>query len=224
MIYYDSNFKPVEISITEKLSHQYNSHYVYKTADGRCLKVFRVYDVRPDLELEKKIQSMQLENYYTVDDYLFNESGEYSAFLMPFYESCNDDILQKPSDYISDNFISIFSSFSQLARNRIETRDANHENIIFTEDRIIVIDDERYTENQEDSIEAIRRSNHTDAVWILYWTLIKAANRHQEFTDTDFYNFFATTEPNGQELCHTISQYKYPIEYLRKVKTKIATK
>ena len=221
MIFYDSNANPKEILVTEKISHLYNSHYIYKTSDGRCLKVFRIYDIGPDINLERKIQSLQLGNFFTIDEYLFNQSKTYSGFLMPFYQSSSEDILLKPSAYISDNFISIFQSFDRLASNHIETWDANHENTIFTENNIIIIDDERYSENCDDDIQAIRYRNYKNACWILYQSLIKSAANHEEFTDIDFYNWFKNVEPNGIEMCQELSKHKYPIEYLRKVKRKI---
>lgn len=221
MFFYDNNFKPIEVLVTQKINHQYNSHYVYRTLDGRVLKVFRIFDIGPDLELEKKIQALQLTNLFTIDEYLFNEQGIYNAFLMPFYESCPDDILLKPSDYIADNFSSIFRSFNRLADEKITTTDANYENTIFSKDKIIIIDSERYREELEEDIDYIRNSNYTDACWILYWALIKAASTHPEFDGKDLYNWFYTTKPDGQTINCDISKYKYPIDYLRRIKRKI---
>ena len=42
---------------------------------------------------------------------LFNKSGDYRAFLMPFYKSSSKDVLTRSSDYLTDNFSEIFDSF-----------------------------------------------------------------------------------------------------------------
>lgn len=223
MIYYDSNYNIVEVSVTEKISHMYNSHYVYKTEDGRCLKKIRIYDTGPDIELEKKIQELKLKNFFTIDKYLFNENHDYIAFLMPFYKSCSDDILLKFSDYITDNFNFIFDSFDRLSKEKIEVRDATVENTIFSENKIVIIDDERYFKNVKGDTNLIKNDNYASACWILYSALINAASNHSEFSGLDFHIWFKEMELDGRELCCEISKYKYPVDYLRKIKKKIKT-
>lgn len=224
MIFYDSNKEFVKVSVTEKISNQFNSHNVYKTDDGRCLKVFRVCGNVPELTLDKKIQSLDLDNFFKIEQYLFDKSGNYRAFLMPFYKSISDDILLRYSDYISDNFSFIFNSFDKLANERIETWDSGYENTIFSDNKIIIIDSERYCERRKDDVQEIKNRNYMDACWILYYTLMKSAMKNSEFCDIPFltwYNWFNTMESDGRELCSELSGYKYPIEYLRKVKKKI---
>jgi len=51
MFFYDSSGNTIEVSVLAKISDILNSHYVYITEDGRCLKVFRIYDVGSDLEI-----------------------------------------------------------------------------------------------------------------------------------------------------------------------------
>ena len=221
MICFDSNKNLVRIEVLEKISHVYNSHYVYKTADGRCLKVFRIYGVGPSLALDEKIQSYNLENFYQILQCLFDKNGVYSSILMPFYERCADDILLKPGDYLSDNFNAVFRSFDRLGCEGIETCDANYENMIFTNDKIIIIDSERYCERPKNEIDEVRKSNYSDVCWLLYYSLLNATKNHLEFRDVDFYNWFKSVLPNGIEMCLELSKCKYPIDYMRMVKRKI---
>lgn len=221
MIFFDNNRNSVRIEILEKISHIYNSHYVYKTVDGKCLKVFRIYDIGPSLTLDEKIQSYDFENFYKILQYLFDKNNIYSSMLMPFYSSCSDDILLKSSDYLSDNFSAIFCSFDKLGCEGIETRDANYENMIFTEDKIIIVDTERYYQGSKDERDEIRRSNYSSVCWLLYSSLLNAASKHLEFRDVNFYNWFRSTMPNGMEMCCELSNFKYPIDYMRRVKKKI---
>lgn len=221
MIFFDSNNDMVRVSVKDKISHTYNSHYVYKTTDGRCLKVYRIYDVGPDLSLDSKIQSLQLDNFFQAEQFLFDRNGIYKAMLMPFYESCCGDVMLFPSDYLVDNFTSIFNSFERLSDECIETRDANYENMIFTRDSIVIIDSERYCQCSKDEMERVRQCNYDDVCWLLYLTLINGAARHLEFRDNDFRSYFATMKPDGREMCRVLSKRKYPIDYLRKIKKDI---
>lgn len=220
MYFYDNNSTLVKVPITQKISHRFNTHYLYRTVDGKCLKRFRVVK-EPSLSLERKIQDLHLDNFYKVDEYLFNKSGDFRGIIMPFYESSQEDILLKPSDYLSDNFSTIFSSFTSLGEACIETNDANLENTIFTKDEIIIIDSERYTEHSPEKKEDIQHKNYESATWILYFSLINAAKKHSEFNGIDFYNWFYTTIPDGIELCSELAKHKHPIDYLQKVKKKI---
>lgn len=222
MFFYDANYTLVKVPITHKISHRYNTHHTYKTADGKCLKRFRVIS-KPSLELEKKIQELSLDNFYKIEQFLFNKSGNFRGVIMPYYESSEDDILLKPSDYLSDNFNSIFQSFLKLADAKIETQDANLENTIFTQNEIIIIDSERYRE-YEDEEHDLPNENYHSAAWILYSALINASKKHQEFNGINFYNWFYQTEPDGFEVIKELSKYSTPIEYLHQVKQKIKQK
>lgn len=219
MYFYDSNSKLIRVPITEKISHPLNSHRVYKTADGRCLKRFRVFPFSsPSLDFDQKIQTLRLKHFYTIDEYLFNKSGEYRAFLMPFYESRTDDILLYSSDYLTDNFMEIFDAYDVLSDAGIMARDVNLENTIFTEQDIIMIDAERYCEDVEE-ITTLKTDNYQEASWLLFSTLMTAATKHSELQDINLQEWFLTQD--GRELCCSLSRYKYPIDYLQKVKQKL---
>lgn len=220
MYFYDQDKKIVKIPITEKISHRFNTHYIYKTVNGKCLKRFRVVK-EPDLQTERKIQSLQLDNIYRIDQYLFNATGDFRGIIMPYYDASSEDILLKPSDYLADNFSTIFSSFKRLSDEGIIAADANLENTIFTNDEIIIIDTERYYEDKTQNIEDIKQNNYVSAAWILYFSLIKAAKKHQQLQDIPFYEWFYSTRPDGITLCRELTHYQYPIEYLQKVKKKI---
>lgn len=189
MYFYDQDRKIVKIPITQKISHRFNTHYIYKTVNGKCLKRFRVVK-EPDLQTERKIQNLQLGNIYRIDQYLFNASGDFRGIIMPYYDASSDDILFKPSDYLADNFSTIFSSFERLSDEGIVASDANLENTIFTNDRIIIIDTERYYEDNSQSIKEIKQNNYEAASWILYFSLIKASQKHEVLKISHFTNGF----------------------------------
>lgn len=220
MYFYDSNYKLVRVPVTKKISHPLNSHHVYKTSDGKCLKRFRVFSWQePDLEFDQRLQDLQLKHFFQIHEYLFNKSGNYRAFLMPFYEGCSKDILTRSSDYLTDNFSEIFDSFDKLSLASIEARDTNLENTIFTDQDIILIDTERYCDVPIDEINSIKSTNYGEASWLLFCSLIKDTKNHPELQDTDFYDWFR--KQDGRTVCCDLSHYKYPIEYMRKVKQKI---
>lgn len=220
MYFYDSNCKLVRVPITEKISHPLNSHRVYKTADGRCLKRFRIFPwAEPDLDLEQRLQDLQLKHFFEIQEYLFNKSGDYRAFLMPYYERSSKDVLTRTSDYLTDNFSEIFDSFEKLSDAFIEARDTNLENTIFTDQDIILIDTERYCDVPIEERESVRITNYGEASWLLFTSLIKGAKNHPELQDTDFYDWFR--EQDGRIVCSDLTQYKYPIDYMRNVKKKI---
>ena len=220
MYFYDHNYKLVRVPITEKISHPLNSHRVYKTSDGRCLKRFRIFPwAEPDLELEQRIQNLQLKHFFEIQEYLFNKSGDYRAFLMPYYESSSKDILTRTSDYLTDNFSEIFDSFDKLSLAFIEARDTNLENSIFTDQNIILIDTERYCDASVDGRDTVSDNNYSEASWLLFSSLIKGTKNHSDLSDTDFYKWFRSQD--GRTVCSDLANYKYPIEYMRKVKQKI---
>lgn len=220
MYFYDSNYKLVRVPITDKISHPLNSHRVYKTADGRCLKRFRVFPWQePDLEFEQRLQDLELKHFFQIQEYLFNKSGNYRAFLMPFYRSCTKDILTRSSDYLTDNFSEIFYSFDKLSLASIEARDTNLENTIFTEQDIILIDTERYCNVPMNERKSVKSINYDEASWLLFSALIKGTKNHSDLSDTDFYGWFR--EQDGRNVCSELTKYKYPIDYMRKVKQKI---
>ncbi|MBQ2873555.1 MAG: hypothetical protein IJE89_06125 [Bacilli bacterium] len=212
--YYDENRKIIQIYVAEKISTPFNSHEVYRTADNKCLKKFRLRGSIPDLYLQKMIQSMNLPNYYKVDKNFFDEEGNYRSILMPFYESSPEDILLKFSDYLTDNFTSIFSSFIRLADEKIRTNDANLENTIFMEDKIIIIDTDKYSVSSEEEKEEVRYYNLEEAQDILYQALAKAALNHPELCNSEFIEWYKQEEP--KEICRKLTRYKYPIDYLRR--------
>lgn len=220
MYFYDSNYKLVRVPILNKISHPLNSHRVYKTADGRCLKRFRVFPWQePDLDFEQRIQDLQLRHFFQIQEYLFNKSGNYRAFLMPFYERSSKEILTRNSDYLTDNFSEIFDSFDKLSDAFIEARDTNLENTIFTDQDIIIIDTERYCDVPIEERESVRTTNYGEASWLLFTSLITDTKNHPELQDADFYSWFR--EQDGHTVCSELTQYKYPIEYMRNVKQKI---
>lgn len=220
MYFYDSNYKLVRVPITDKISHPLNSHRVYKTADGRCLKRFRIFPWQePDLDFEQRLQDLQLRHFFQIQEYLFNKSGDYRAFLMPFYKSSSKDVLTRSSDYLTDNFSEIFDSFEKLSSAFIEARDTNLENTIFTDQDIILIDTERYCDSPISKKDSVRSANYNAASWLLFSSLIKDTKKHVELQDTDFYSWFCCQD--GQDVCTALAQYKYPIDYMRYVKQKI---
>jgi len=218
---YDSENQIIQIPIARKISHQYNAHFVYQTTDGRCLKRFRVHTgEEPDLLFQQKIQYLQLKNFFQIDEYFFNASHAFRAFIGPFYEQSQKDFLLETSDYLLDNFTNIFASFDKLSKERIETWDANLENTIFTDNEIIIIDSERYRESDRE-IQIIEHDNYLNACWILYSYLIYSAQIYPEFESTNFRDYFCNNQSKGHEICRTLSKHKYPIDYLRKVKKEI---
>jgi len=211
--YYDEKGRIIIIEIQEKISHQYNTHEVYMTKDNQCLKRFRFRGNLQNFELQQIIQSMSLDNFYKIDINLFDEDGIYRGFLMPFYESSDEDILLKPSDYLTDNFNSIFRTFKLLADKKIRTSDANIENTIFGRDQIIIIDSERYDIYPEEDKTFVIEKNLEDATWILYSALQRAALTHSELCTDTFKGWLKQENPS--QICRKLTKYKYPIDYLR---------
>lgn len=211
--FYADNTNIVVIEIDETMSSIYNSHEVYRTKDNRCLKKFRFRGEPQNFDLQQMIQSMGLENFYKVDQNLFDENGNYRAILMPFYESTKEDILLKPTDYLTDNFSAIFRTFRRLADKLIRTSDANVENTIFQTNKIIIIDSEKYTVYPEEDKNFVIETNLGEAYWILYRTLEKAALNHPELCNDKFKEWFKKEQQS--EICRKLTKYKYPIDYLR---------
>lgn len=67
--------------------------------------------------------------------------------------------------------------------------------------------------NERKSVKSI---NYDEASWLLFSTLIKGSKNHSDLSGTDFYGWFG--EQDGRDVCSELTKYKYPIDYVRKVK------
>lgn len=72
------------------------------------------------------------------------ENGEITSYLMPYYIEEKENILSFSSEYISRNFKELYDLMLKLTFDHIRIVDLNPNNLLLTEEGIIIIDYDKY--------------------------------------------------------------------------------
>lgn len=169
MVEIDNDFKKDEISAyTEHGQVKYDRSTmkplghgkygeVYDMGDGQVLK--RFFDKKHvsysgasgTARVIKTIKNLKLENIYAIREILYKGkyklNRDFIGYVMTKYEPTEIDFTQVDINYLINNYQSIKRDFIQLANKNIIVRDLHSNNVIVTQDKIIIIDVDNYTKD-----------------------------------------------------------------------------
>ena len=127
--------------------------------NGTCLKKYKdfkdsAYSIFD--EIPARINPEIVNYFKTIDNNhickildLNIENGEITSYLMPYYIEEKENILSFSSEYISRNFKELYDLMLRLTFNHIRIVDLNPNNLLLTEEGIIIIDYDKYRYEKE---------------------------------------------------------------------------
>ena len=121
---------------------------VYKIDDDTCLKYTTSYRLHQWYTLSK-LMELNLDNFYKIYKILFDSNGDYSGYLMKYYQNELIDILTMPTEYTLDNFYRLSNTVNKISNNEIVMYDLHDGNVIMNKNDIIIIDADFYDEEFE---------------------------------------------------------------------------
>lgn len=198
-----------------------NYGIIYKITDDKCFKYFYLGNVAEMLDVMKDIRDLDLDNFYKIYDFLFDNNGDFCGYTMKYYQDNNIDIMTMPMDYTIDNLRRIANSVKKLSDNQISVIDLKEHNIIMDENNITVIDVDLYTRSNcshdylsEINIDALYRM----FINLCYYTLSK--KHFTTIDDTTYLTELFNYKEDVDTLCKKLAKYKYPIDYIYECRKK----
>lgn len=190
---------------------------VYKIDDDTCLKYTTSYRLHQWYTLSK-LMELNLDNFYKIYKILFDSNGDYSGYLMKYYQNELIDILTMPTEYTLDNFYRLSNTVNKISNNEIVMYDLHDGNVIMNKNDIIIIDADFYDEEYTSNIEKIKIDNY-ELLLYLFKDLYKI-NLEEHFTNyTEEYRVILDLFSKNENIYQKLKDYKYPIDYI-KSKTK----
>lgn len=194
---------------------------IYKINDDACLKNFYYGNVFETLNVMKDIRNLNLDNFYKIYDFLFDNNGDFCGYTMKYYQDENIDIMTMPTDYLINNLRTITNSVKRLTDKQICVIDLREHNVIMDKNNIIVIDVDLY--NRKDYPLDYLNQINTDAVYRMFINLCYRTLDEKHFTTTydmtyltELFNYKEDTDIVSKKLV----KYKYPIDYINECRIK----
>lgn len=159
---------------------------VYSLPNNKCLKLYKLddFDFKPDVINE--VKNLNLNNYYKINDLLFDKKGVFKGYTMDYYKDDNIDILDMPMEYTIENLRSIYKSLMTLADNNIWAQDLHSGNVILSKNDMTVIDVDSYVKTFSNYGMRVRDRN-IDALYFVFRDIY--LDRLKDCYD-DLYNVF----------------------------------
>lgn len=194
---------------------------VYKVSDNTCLKVYKTID-EIDLETLSLLKYLKLKNYYQIYDFYYDKEGTFKAHTMEYYPSEEIDILTEDTLYTLDNLFNLLSSVNILNQNHVFISDSHSENVILNKDGITIIDADLYRLNSFFKQLSLEMHNLNALKYLFESLYIDALKKyHPEYYNKlsvaiikDTFKLYGTLA--ATDTYKMLSQYKYPIDYLKK--------
>lgn len=193
---------------------------IYRLEDGKCLKYFLWrYSECNDMTL-RTIANMNLDGFYKIHDILYNRDGEFVSYTMDYYSSLkNSNLLTMPIDYTIDSFRILNDSIIRLSEEGIRVTDLHSDNVILTDNGIIVIDVDLYVrtlyftddilfEKNIASLYSLFKKIYKDSLIIYHF------NSGHEI-DCRIVDELFCSKNSVDTVCKKLVKYKYPIDYIR---------
>lgn len=196
---------------------------IYKASSDSCVKIFENIYQKYDLNCLKTIQTLSLESFYKIIEFLYHINGTFAGYLMTYYKSEEIDILTMPVEYTIENLKVLLEDIKTLSRNHIYAKDLGSHNVILNSNRIIVIDIDLYTFKHDIPTYNIYVSNKAIVFnifkglydWSYYYYQHKEDIENIRTSTKEFFQSF-----NFDSVAKTLTKYKYPIDYLSSIKRK----
>jgi len=194
---------------------------IFKLSEDTCLKVYKNID-DIDLETLKLIKNLNLKNYYELYNFYYDKKGTFKASLMKYYKPEEIDILSEKAEYTKENLLALLSSVNILNQNHILISDTHSDNVILSKDQITVIDTDLYRLNRFFTQSSLEKHNINALKYLFESLYIEALKKYypeycSEITTAIIKNMFKLNDEESVEnTLNVLTQYKYPIDYIRK--------
>lgn len=185
MIYYDKEGREVSFNLKEKINNTgcYGNIYKIDSENGICLKELKVdvprpltiFDDSPTViseDIFRYFKDFNEPNFCKLYDLLYNKDKKIVAYTMKYYKNTIDNILSMPVDYLVDNFSAIYDAMDRLAKDLVLVVDLHNNNMVLTDDKIVLIDFDKYRRDYDKSYDAILEIN----TCALYYAFSKMFN------------------------------------------------
>lgn len=193
---------------------------VFKISPDTCIKINKSADGL-DLETLMLLKSLNLDNFYEIYDFFYTYDKKIKAYTMRYYENREIDILTEETHYTINNLSTLLSTVNILINNNILISDTHLENVILDKEKITIIDADLYRINrffQKQSLEFHNLDSLRSLFESLYIYALKNYHSeiYNEFTLGKIKSLFKLcNQSQVHNTLNTLSQYKYPIDYVR---------
>ena len=212
-IFYDKDGNELIIDLKRDIIGEGLCGVVYHVNEEICLKHI-VNSFSTNKEALEEFIKLDLESFYKIYKLLYDRHNRFAGYLMKYYESEEIDIMTMPIDYTLDNLYRMLRDIKILSENNILVEDMHIDNIIMNRDRIINIDVDNYMLIQKNSI----LTKNTSQIYSLFKGIyIEALLKYYEVNHEEITvarNLFNTGDKDF--IYNELSNYKYPIDYIRK--------
>lgn len=214
MIFYNETGEIKDYHLLKKIGGGSYSR-VYMLPNDSCIKVFKEIDNGIDKNNLSFINDLKLDNFYQINDFLFDGNNNFMAYTMNYYKPSNESILLMPSIYTIDNFNTIGKSIGILTDNYIFISDLHSDNVILGDNGITVIDTDTYAKSLFFDKDKLEVRNYK-ALYCLFKMLYKEAlYRDFKYCNDDIDNINYLFDYNSKDNVKMLRRYKYPIDYIR---------
>lgn len=163
------------MEIVRKINSNQAEIFIYD--NGTCLKKYKYFkDSAYSIfdEIPARINPEIVNYFKTIDNNhickildLNIENGEIISYLMPYYIEEKENILSFSSEYISRNFKELYDLMLKLTFDHIRIVDLNPNNLLLTEEGIIIIDYDKYRFEKELNLNILLEINKNALIYAL---------------------------------------------------------
>lgn len=163
------------MEVLRKINSNQATIYVYD--NGTCLKEYKdfkettysVFDEIPARitpEIVKYFKEIDNNHICKILDFKINNE-EIISYLMPYYIEENESILNFSPEYISINFKELYDLMLKLTYDHVRIVDLNPDNLLLTQDGIIIIDYDKYRYEKGLDTNILLEINKNDLLYAL---------------------------------------------------------
>ena len=185
---------------------------VYQLNPEKCLKhIINVFNTTE--ATLKELMKLDLESYYKIYRLLYDRHNEFCGYIMKYYEGREIDVMTTPIDYILDNLFRMYRDIIKLSDKKILTRDIHSENIVLTDDGIIIIDADNYVISPYEILD-----RNLESIFELVKSIcIDAMLKYHTITTEELITIRRLFNSRDKDYIYNeLKSYKYPIDYVRK--------
>jgi len=149
---------------------------------------------------------------------LYNSNGEFMAYKTMFYDKKDIDILTMPVEYTIENMRRLYRVSDVLGDNNIRIEDLHNQNVILTEDGIIIIDADRYTYDPSINPNDYNKRFVNTVFTLLYMDSPSVKLLTEDYNYQDISNSMQQLllRSNPEQVGKKLVRYKRPIDYIKK--------
>lgn len=195
------------------ISHGCNG-YIYQIDNNTLLKRF-ILEYPNELTF-KTIMNMNLSNFYTIYQMLYDKDGKFIGYTMKYYQDEEIDILTKPIEYTLDNLYRLNNSIKKLTDRNIIIDDMRDENCILDSSNITVIDIDLYRMLSFDTNIDISNMNNKSLLYLFRGLYYRSLVIYHDAirSDRHIIDSLFDQDNNADDITKRLVKYKYPIDYI----------